>query len=526
MGAAAIVMSSTVFSRITGFIREIMIPSFLGVNETSDAYTIAFMVPDLMYSMLVGGAIAAALIPVLSGYIGKKQEEDGWKALSSFINISIIAMLIVSFLGIVFAPQLVKIVAAGYGKNLKQFDLTVKLTRILFPSISFLMLAGLTNGVLNSYKRFAAAAYGPVIYNLGSAFSIFFFSRFGVEKVAVGVACSAAVYFLIQFSFAFRHFRNFRFKIQFTHPGFLRLYKLAIPSLISSSIMQVNIIISTRFATLFQAGSVTAFKMADRTWQMPLGIIAQGLGVAMLPTLSEKLAIGEVKSFKDTLIKVLKTVLMLSVPSAVAFLILRKSIITTLFRFTGNVTAEGISIAAGVLMVFSIALMAQSIATIMNRAFYAGNDTKTPLFIGTSTVFINIALSFLFYYKTDLGIMGMALSYSLSSTLNAILLLVIFDRKMKGIHLNQLVSFTAKIVPASLVMGIALYYLNMWFPQHVNGNTWIYKFTEFGYLSLEVFVGAGLYFFIAILLKVEEAVFIRDIVFEKLGRFLQKPIKK
>lgn len=216
--AALIVMSSIVVSRITGFLREMLVPNLIGVNEEGDAYTIAFRITGLMYDMLVGGAVSAALIPILSGYIAKDDEETGWKVVGTFINVVIVAMVIACFLGIFFAPQLVSLIAVGFETD-AQKQLTIDLIRILFPSVAFLMMAGLCNGVLNSYNRFAAAAYGPSLYNIGSALSIIVFSssKWGVRGVAFGVMASSLIYFLFQLSFAVKNLKFYRFRFYLKH---------------------------------------------------------------------------------------------------------------------------------------------------------------------------------------------------------------------------------------------------------------------------------------------------------------------
>jgi len=168
-GAALIVMSSIIVSRITGFVREMLVPNLIGVNEEGDAYTVAFKITGLMYDMLVGGAVSAALIPVLSGYIARDDEETGWKVVGTFINTVIVAMVAVCFLGIIFAPQVVSLIGAGFETD-AQKQLTVDLIRILFPSVAFLMMAGLCNGVLNSYNRLTPLILKSV-YSSTSLFS-------------------------------------------------------------------------------------------------------------------------------------------------------------------------------------------------------------------------------------------------------------------------------------------------------------------------------------------------------------------
>ncbi|HEX9060775.1 MAG TPA: lipid II flippase MurJ, partial [Clostridia bacterium] len=260
--AAMIVMSSIILSRITGFLRVVLIPYRMGVSKTADAYNIAFLLPDLMFNLLVGGAIASALIPVLSGYIENKKEKEGWVSVSSFLNSIMLGIAVFCILGAIFTPQIIPVVAPGFkSKGIETQLLAINLTRVLFPSVSFLMLAGLCNGVLNSYRRFASAAYGPCIYNLGSAASIFIFGSKNaqdVQKVAYGVLASAFIYFVFQLVFTIKHLRFYRPSIHFKERGFIDLVKLAVPSLLSSSIVQLNVIISASFVTLFRDGSYTA----------------------------------------------------------------------------------------------------------------------------------------------------------------------------------------------------------------------------------------------------------------------------
>ncbi|WP_010244096.1 murein biosynthesis integral membrane protein MurJ [Acetivibrio cellulolyticus] len=512
-GAAAIVMSSIIFSRLTGFVREVLVPSLIGVNQVADAYNIAFKVTGLMYDLLVGGAISAALIPILSGYIAKKDEENGWKAVGTFINVIMVSMVFVCFAGVVFAPQLVTIMAQNNTRV--DINLAVELTRILFPSVAFLMMAGLSNGVLNAYQRFAAAAYGPTIYNLGSALSIFLFSksRWGVRGVAYGVMASAFIYFVFQFSFARRNFKFYRPKFYLKHDGFRKLFKLAIPSLMSSAVVQINALITSSFALQFSAGSLTALNVADRTWQMPYGVFAQGMGIAMLPSLSSDLATGKVKEFKDTLMKGIKSVLLMTIPAGVGFIVLKEPIIRTIFKFTNKFDEEAVITAGSILMFFSIALLSQSIVTILNRAFYADNDTKTPLYIGIGTIVLNMIFSSIFMKTTNLGVSGMALSYSLVSAINAVLLLTMLNKKMKGIYLDKLFSFLAKVIPASLVMGAALFLLNLVIPGEASS-----KIIQFIDLAFEITVGVVVYFAVVLLLKVEEADSFKNMIVSKLKK--------
>ncbi|MGI6777750.1 MAG: murein biosynthesis integral membrane protein MurJ [Acetivibrionales bacterium] len=513
---AIIVMSSIIVSRITGFFREMLIPNFFGLQEVADAYSLSFKITGLMYDLLVGGAIAAALIPILTGYIENKQEKEGWRVVGTFINIVFITMVFTCIIGIVLAPHIVPLIVDF---DAKTTALTIRLIRILFPSVAFLMLAGLSNGVLNSYKRFAAAAYGPTIYNVGSIISIILFSKYSIETVAFGVMCSSILYFLFQLSFALKNLKYYSFRFFLKHPGFIKLIRLAIPSLISSSIVQVNVIISSSFASLFTAGSVAALNIADRIWQLPYGVFAQGMGIAMLPTLSGRYAVGDIDEYRRILTKSLKTVLLFTIPSAFGFIVLKGPIITTILKFTNMIGENDIEITSNILMFFSLALITHSIVAIMNRAFYSVNDTKTPLLIGSCTIIVNTALSYIFYvfFRDSLSTGGMALAYSLSSLLNAVLLLSLLTRKIKAINIGEFIVFLLKTLFSALIMAALLYFINNLF-KAASANK-VYQILS---LMLEVAAGVFIYFTLVIIFKVEEACYIFQGFLSKIKNLCKK----
>ena len=423
--AAMIVMSSVVLSRLTGFVRETMLSWKVGLSWVQDAYVAAFTVPDLIYILLVGGTISAAVVPFLSGRLEKKEEQDGWRAVSTFINAAFIIMLFLCGFGMIFAEQIIPAVAPGFEQKSPQTqELAIRLTRILFPSVSFLMLAGMCNGVLNSYKKFAAAAYGPSIYNVGCALSILLFADTNtgsMVRVAYGVAASAALYFFIQLLFVLPKMKFYRPVINLVDKGFRTLMGQAVPSLIASSATQVNVIIATAFVSLSAfEGGLAAFRNANTLWQLPHGIFALGLGTAILPALSGKYAAGDKSEYKYLMMKSLTSVLFAAVPSAVGFIVLRKPLVRAVYKWGDKFTEADVTLVASIMVVFAVSIITASVVTIMNRAFYALQDTKTPLMAGIATVILNLGFGLIFYLFTDLGAAGMALTYTITSTINAV----------------------------------------------------------------------------------------------------------
>ncbi len=523
-GAAIIVMTSMIVSRITGYLRTILINNLLTASQ-SDSLLAAFKTTDLMYNLLIGGAISAALIPILSGYLAKDEEEDGWKAVGTFINVIFIAMIFLCILGVVFAPQVVSMTAKGYEGPKR--ELTIQLTRILFPSVAVMMLAGLTNGVLNSYQRFAAAAFGPSIYNMGVALSVFVLSRFGVRYVAFGVLTSAVIYLIIQVSFAIPNLKHYRLKIHWHHAGFRRLFKLAIPSLGASAIVQVNILITQNYISLFKFdGGVTAYANANDLWQLPYGVFAMGLGTALLPTLSEKLALKKVDEFKGILDNAFKTILYLIIPSAIAFTLLANPLISVVYKWSAQIDSERITLAGVILVMFIAAMIAQSMLAILSRAFYANNDTKTPLFVGILSMILNLIFCTVFYYTNDLthlGPAGMALSYSLISIVYMIIMMRVLSKKMDNMKWNKLIKYSGKLFISAAIMGVVLYFMNRIIPIDFTQKFTIHsKLYEILAIGLEIAIGALVYFGSTMLLKVNEAVSFKNKVFDKMNIILRK----
>lgn len=506
---ALIVMLSIILSRLTGFIRETLVPNFIGVNQNGDAYNMAFSITGLMYNLLIGGAIAAALIPVLSGYLAKDQEEEGWKCVSTFMNIIFLAMVVVCLFGMLFAPALVRIFAGGF-TDPEQIKKTITLVRILFPSVAFLMLTGLLNGVLNAYQRFVASSFGPSLYNLGCSVSIVLFGQSeSIHRVAYGVVATSFLYFCLQLVLSYKNLKSYIFSIQWRHPGFIKLFKLAIPSMIASSVVSLNILILSSYATYFETGTVTAYYVADKIWQMPFGIIAQGVGIAILPSISAMYALKQFDSFNNTIYRACSLMNFVMIPCVILFIVLRNPIIETVFRFTQRFGEEYVGITADILGFFALAMLSQSFVTVLNRIFFSMQDTKTPLYTGLSTLFIIAVLGWILTRYTQLGGKGLALAYTVSSFINAGLLITRLKKK-RAIAIFSFQNFILRLLPSSLAITIFLVVSTHYFFSFPTT-----KFLQFFILGSVSLLSFFLYWGIAFLLKHEEAIYIRRLVKEK-----------
>jgi len=285
--------------------------------------------------------------------------------------------------------------------------------------------------------------------------------------------------------------------------------------------------ISANYTSRFEAGSITAYTNANDTWQLPYGIFAMGLGTALLPTLSEKLALGDMKTFKSILSKALKTVLLLTIPSAVAFVILREPVMSSIFKWSAKLTRDDISLRGMILIFFTISLLSQSLLAIINRAFYASNDTRTPLYFGATSILLNAFMCYIFFKTTNLQVSGMALAYSLASTYNAVGLIIVLNKRMKGIYLRELFYTVIKIFSASVIMGIVLYIINLIIPVDFSSSfTLSGKIIELMVISIEIAIGLLVYFAIIIKMKIDEAVYVYNSSILKIKSLINKVLNK
>ncbi|MGI6085138.1 MAG: murein biosynthesis integral membrane protein MurJ [Acetivibrionales bacterium] len=511
-GVAGMVMFATLLSRITGFLRSVLITTQMKPMGYSDEFILAFTLPDLVYDLLAGGAIAAAFIPILSTYLTKGKERTGWKAISTFMNLSVILMVVLEILFFVFTDSFLGVLASGYKEGASGNKvLLIKLTRILLLNAPFMMMAGQVNGILNSYKRFAIAAFGPVIYNICTIISIAVFGAKSAESTAWGVVIGGAVFFAIQFSGALRHFIYYRPRLFIKSNAFSKLIHQAIPSLISSTIIEVNVIISRSYATFYESGMVTLLTNANRTWQLPLGIFAQSIGIALLPTLSEQYADEKPDEFKKVLYNGLKTVFLLSLITSVVMMILSDDIMRILFKWGDSGSEYDVFYGGLCLLGYSATLVFSSTIAMMTRAFYAIHDSKTPLYGGIFGIVALFILNAGFIKYSNLGIAGTALAYSISAFFTMMIYLLTFRSKTGIDIITDNFFYIVKAVGAVIPAGLVAFLTKITIRPDVDS-----KLSQILAIFVPAACGFGIFWLILLKLKVPEIAFVNNLVLSKL----------
>jgi len=429
---AGMISGMIFLSRLLGLVRETIVGRFFERVET-DSFFAAFIIPDFMYYLLVGGALSAAFIPLFSGYLARKEEKEGWLMTSTFLNVTIIFLAVFTILGMVFARRLAPLVA--YDFRGAQLDLLVDLMRMMFPAVFFTALAGLMGGVLQSYRRFFIPALGPVIYNIGIILGAFYLGpHFGIKGMAFGVVLGAMANFFTQAVYVGKSTSGYDpFYINTRHAGFRKMLVLMLPALIGLSATQFNNWVTIAMASGLTEGSITALRFGQRLVLLPLGIFAMAISTAFFPTLARFTAQKKWEEFKNNVALGIRAILFITIPSGVGFILLRYEIIRLIFEYE-KFTPQHTEMTAYALLFYSLGLFAHGAIQILPRGFYALKDTVTPVKITVFTVALSILLNLFFLKYTGLKHGGLALSFSLMGIVNMLLSIFMLRRKVGGIR--------------------------------------------------------------------------------------------
>jgi len=523
LSAAFILAITTLLSRILGLLRDRLLAGKFGAGNELDVYFAAFGLPDLIYSILIMGAISSAFIPIFAQYF-KKDEKDAWQLTGGLLSWVILILIILSSILIIFAPQVVSIIAPGFSVAKKA--MTVTLTRIMFLSPLILGISSILSGVLQYFNRFLIYSLAPIVYNLGIIFGIIFLVPvMGLVGLAWGVVLGAFLHFLIQFPSAI--YSGFKFKGFFKlHQGIKKILKLTIPRTIGLAAMQINYVIITAIASGLTVGSVAIFNLSDNLQQVPIGIIGVSFAMAVFPRLATSSAEDNKKGFFSNFSSVFNQILYLILPISVIFFILRAQIIRLVLG-TGQFGWVDTRLTAAALGIFAISVFAQGLIPLISRAFYSLHDTKTPVVISLISIALNVLMSFGFVWilnRSNLfsgfisgifklsgiknfAVLGFPLAFSLSGIFNFVVLMKFFNQKTKGYDtkniFNSVLKSVLKIVTSCILMGAVVYGLLQVLNLFFNTKTFIGLFLQ---TSISGLIGIGIYFIISLLFKLPESV--------------------
>lgn len=452
--AAVILGAASLVSRLLGLVRDRILAGQFGAGNELDVYYAAFRIPDLIYSLLVLGAISAGFIPVFLNY-WQKEKKQAWHLANSVLNLMTLSLVIVTGILIIFTPGLMKLVAPGFSEE--KLNLTIKLTRIMFLSPLFLGLSAVIGGILQSFKRFLVYSLGPIMYNLGIIFgALFLVKYFGLMGLAFGVVLGAFLHMAIQIPTAVLSGYRWKPILDFQFKGVKRIFKLMPPRVLSLTLHQVNFWVMTILASLLAVGSIAVYNLAHNIWSFPLGVFGISFVLASFPKLSESAQKNDKENFVKTFSLTLRQILFFTFPASILFIILRSQIIEVILG-TGRFSQTDTILTFQTLAYFSISLFAEALILLFLRGFFAWEDAWTPFIIGLFSTGIRLSLAW--FFSSIIGVPGLALGFSIGSIFYLIILFIALRKKIGFLDMKNISLSSVKIFLASVLAGITSYVL-------------------------------------------------------------------
>jgi len=457
----ATVGAATMASRVLGFVRDVMLAGFVGAGPVADAFVVAFRLPNMFRRLFAEGAFNAAFVPLFAGSLEKEGREGARTFATEILAALFWTLVALTLLAQIGMPGLVYLLAPGFFDDPEKFDLTVLLSRIAFPYLLCMSLIAFLGGILNTFGKFAVAALAPVLLNIImiSALTIIGVAGFGSSRISgIILASGVAIAGFVQLGSLIWAISREKFSVPLRRPRYVdsvrRLLALGIPGVIAGGITQINIMIGTIIASA-QASAVSYLYYADRVYQLPLGVVGIAIGVVLLPDLSRKLRAGDKQAVYDSQNRSLEFSMALTLPAAVALFVIAEEILHVLFERGAFDRADTVATAQA-LAAFAVGLPAFVMIKVFSPAFFAREDTKTPMWFAGISMIVNVAGSLaLFPMYQHVGI---AIASSVAGWVNALLLAGTLARqdelKIDGLLVRRL----ALLSVASALMGVCVYF--------------------------------------------------------------------
>lgn len=445
--AAFLISGSYMASRLLGLLRDRLLASHFGVGPVVDAYTAAFRLPELLFTLLVSGAFAVAFIPVLSAHWAKEEREEAWEVASTMLNLLMVGTLVLGGLIFVFADPLIRLITPGFDPF--RHDLAVDLTRIMMVTPFLFAISSVFGGIQQTFNRFLFYAMASLFYNVGIIFGIVFLSpQYSIYGVAYGVVLGtllqAGVQLLGLAGLGYRYRPSFNLR----HKSVRRVVRLMVPRSIDQGIDQLHYTVETVIGSRLATGSLTAYYYANNLKNVPLVIFGSAIATASFPRLAARAARKNREGLIEDFVNNARMILFLVIPAAIVAILMRGYIVRLLFGFGNAATANTLGWFAGTIVF-------QSLFFLVARMFYALQDTKTPLIASVLAIGFNILLSL--WLSGIYGVVGLAMATSAAVTLETIALLLILRRRLSNVGERQIIRGVAKMLLAGVLMGSLVY---------------------------------------------------------------------
>lgn len=488
--ALATISGMTLVSRILGFVRDSVIAGVFGVGPHTDAFVVAFRLPNLLRRLFAEGAFAQAFVPILGEYRRARSADETRSLINHVATLLAVILVIVSAIGMIAAPLIIYLTAPGFVANADKFAVTVQLLRITFPYILFISLTSFAGAILNTWSRFSVPAFTPTLLNVSFIVFALWLAPF-FDPPILALAWAVFVGGLLQLGFQLPFLAGIgmlpRIRFDLKDPGVWRILKLMGPAVFGVSIGQISLVISTIFASFLVTGSVTWLYYADRLMEFPTGLLGVALGTILLPSLTRSFADKTNEEYSRLLDWGLRLTFMLALPCAVALALLAVPLIATLFHH-GEFGVEDVMMTRNALTAYSVGLLGLILVKVLAPGFYARQNIRTPVKIALVTLTATQLMNLVFIWRLQHA--GLALAISLGACLNAGLLYYQLRRHEIFRPQPGWFAFLAKVAVALLAMGAVLWWAAGGDASWLTATTW----WRIGRLSLLVVAGAAVYF--------------------------------
>ena len=490
MRSGLVVSAMTMLSRVMGLVRDVVVATFLGAGNGSDAFFVAFKIPNFLRRLFAEGAFNQAFVPVLSEYSTQRTKQEIRELLNAVAGSLTAILALITALAMLGAPWLVWVFAPGFGRDPEKLAMTADMLRLTFPYLLLISLTAFSGSVLNTWNRFAVPAFTPVLLNIsliGAALLLMPLMEEPAMALAWGVLIAGTAQLAFQVPFLLRLGLLPTPWPDFAHEGVRRILKLMAPALFGVSVSQINLLLDTVLASLLAAGSVSWLYYSDRLVELPLGVFGVAIGTIILPALSKRHAERSTEHFSAMLDWAIRVVLLLGVPAALALAVLAEPFLITLFHY-GAMTDNDIQMAAMSLRAYAFGLVAFMLIKVLAPGFFARQDTKTPVKVGIVAMIANMLFNLILIWP--LAHAGLALATALSAFLNAGLLGYLLYRQNVLVFQPGWRRYAVQLVGGSALMSAVLYSISPDWQVWLDFGLWQRIYWVTGLIVL----GGGLYF--------------------------------
>ncbi len=455
--------SMTFISRILGFVRDTLMAGVFGAGLLTDAFIVAFRIPNFLRRISAEGAFSQAFVPILAEYKQQRTHNETKALINHVATLLGLFLVLLTIAGMLAAPWVVEVTAPGFVGNPTKFDLTVDLLRVTFPYILLISLVSLAGGVLNTYGNFTTPAFTPVWLNVSFIVAMLFVAPYFDNSIRV-LAWAVFVGGILQLLYQLPYLQQLgllpKMELNLHDRGVWRILKLMVPAVFGVSVGQISILINTMIASFLVSGSVSWLYFADRLMEFPTGLLGVALGTILLPSLSKSVADKNDGEYSHLLDWGLRLTFMLALPAAVALAVLAVPLVTSLFMY-GAFTAHDVIMTKVALMAYSFGLLGLILVKVLAPGFYARQNIKTPVKVALFTLLVTQLMNVLFVFVLDFKEFkhaGLALAIGLGACLNASLLF--YHLRKEGLYQPQAgwARFITKLLLAVTVMGVAVQY--------------------------------------------------------------------